>query len=56
MKVKIIKPTYLDVMKGIGYGTILEVVSEDNGFLNCKYFNEITPFLPYQVEFIQGGK
>ncbi|ELA9727806.1 hypothetical protein RG007_004981 [Vibrio parahaemolyticus] len=52
MKVKIIKPTYLDVMKGIGYGTILEVISEDNGFLNCKYFNELISFLPYQVEFI----
>lgn len=52
MKVKIIKPTYLDVMKGIGYGTILEVVSEDNGFLNCQYFNDIISFLPYQVEFI----
>lgn len=53
MKVKIIKPTYLDVMKGIGYGTILEVVSEDNGFLNCQYFNKITSFLPYQVELIK---
>lgn len=52
MKIKIIKPTYLDVMKGIGYGTILEVAYVSDGFLTVKYFNELISFLPYQVEFI----
>lgn len=52
MKVKIIKPTYLDVMKGIGYGTIFEVAYVSDGFLTVKYFNEFTSFLPYQVQYI----
>lgn len=52
MKVRIIKPTQADLMKGIAYGTELEIVSTNFGFINVKYFNEVVPFLPYQIEFI----
>lgn len=52
MKVRIIKPTQEDMKKGIGFGTELEIVSTNFGFINVKYFNEIVPFLPYQIEYI----
>ncbi|QBZ69052.1 hypothetical protein H3T72_gp01 [Enterococcus phage vB_EfaP_Ef7.3] len=52
MKVRIIKPTLLDIEKGIAYGTELEIVSTNFGFINVKYFEEVVPFLPYQIEYI----
>ena len=52
MKVKIIKPAYIDLIKGIGYGTILEVFNVSNGIVTVKYFNELVSFSPNQVEYI----
>lgn len=56
MLVKIIKPTQSDLLKGIAYGTKLEVFNESNGFVTVKYFNELVSFSANQVEYIQGGK
>lgn len=52
MKVRIIKPTQEDLKKGIAYGTELEIVSSSFDFINVKYFDEVVPFLPYQIEYI----
>lgn len=52
MKVKIIKPTYIDLMKGIAYGTILEVIDISNGIVTVKYFNELVSFSANQIEYI----
>lgn len=52
MTVKIIKPTQSDLMKGIAYGTKLEVFNVSNRFVTVKYFDELVSFSLDQVEFI----
>lgn len=52
MTVKIIKPTQSDLMKGIAYGTKLEVFNVSNGFVTVQYFNELVSFSTDQVEYI----
>ncbi|QBZ69174.1 hypothetical protein [Enterococcus phage vB_EfaP_Ef6.2] len=52
MKVKIINPTQSDLLKGIAYGTKLEVFNESNGFVTVKYFNELVSFSANQIEYI----
>lgn len=52
MLVKITKPTQSDLLKGIAYGTKLEVFNVSNGFVTCKYFNELVSFSLNQIEFL----